>query len=102
MKLSRIKYSITYLFLALFLTMKMAGLHVLIHANDEDHAVHCAICDHTLTHNVTPALTPNLLDFAIKNTEPIVQKEIIKGFSFVSSSTIATNQLYSRPPPFLL
>ncbi|GAA3653282.1 hypothetical protein GCM10022397_42300 [Flavivirga jejuensis] len=83
--------------------MKMAGLHhVLSHTNDEDHETHCAICDHAITHNLTPALIPNLQDFIIENTEPIALREIIKNYNFVITSTIARSQLFSRPPPFLL
>ena len=82
--------------------MKMAGLHVLSHSNDKDHALHCVVCDHAIAHNLTPALTPDLQDFEIKNTEFIVQKEIVTNYSFIISSTIASDQLFSRPPPFLL
>ena len=82
--------------------MKMAGLHVLSHSNDKDHALHCAVCDHAIAHNLTPALTPDLQGFVIKNTAFIVQKEIAKNYSFIISSTITSDQLFSRPPPFLL
>ncbi len=102
MKHGRLKNSITYLLLVLFISMKMAGLHVLSHTNDKDHAVHCTICDHAITNNLTPALTPDSQDFIIENTEPIVQSEITENYSFIISSTIATDQLFSRPPPFLL
>ncbi|SFB90323.1 hypothetical protein SAMN04489722_101221 [Algibacter lectus] len=102
MKTSRIKNSITYSLLVLFLTMKMAGIHALLHIDDKDHAPHCVICDHTTANNLTPAITPNLQDFKIENTEPIVQREIIKNYNFIISCTIATDQLFSRPPPFLL
>ncbi len=80
----------------------MAGLHALLHADDKDHALHCVVCDHAIVNNLTPAITPNLQDFKIQNTEPIVQIEIIKNYNFIISSTVATNQLFSRPPPFLL
>ena len=102
MKTSRIKNNITYSLLVLFLTMKMAGIHALLHIDDKDHAPHCVICDHTTANNLTPTITPNLQDFKIENTEPIVQREIIKNYNFIISSTIATDQLFSRPPPFLL
>lgn len=102
MKISPIKNSITFVFIALFFTMKMAGLHMLSHTNDEDHEIHCAICDYAITHNLTPLLTLNLQDFTIENREPIVLGQINKSYSFIITSTIATNQLFSRPPPFLL
>lgn len=102
MKVSRIKNSITYLFLVLFLTMKMAGLHSLLHTDDKDHVLHCIVCDHAIVNNLTPTLTPDLHYLKIENTEPIVHVEIIKNYNFIISSTIAPDQLFSRPPPFLL
>ncbi len=82
--------------------MKMAGLHVLSHLDDKDHALQCTICDHVIANDLTPALNPGLQDFAIENTEFVVQKLIAKKYSFIVSSAIASNQLFSRPPPFLL
>ncbi|MCX2678375.1 hypothetical protein OOZ15_00330 [Galbibacter sp. EGI 63066] len=102
MKNGRLKNSITSLFLVLFISMKMTGLHVLSHTNDKDHAIHCTICDHAITHNLTPALTPDLQDFTIENTEPIVQGEITKNYNFIALSNLASGQLFSRPPPSLL
>lgn len=82
--------------------MKMAGLHVLSHTDDKDHAIHCTICDYATINNLTPVLTPDLQDYTVENTLPIIQKEITENYNFIISSTIATDQLFSRPPPFLL
>lgn len=102
MKISRLKNSITLFFLALFLMMKMGGLHVLVHTDDSDHDLDCIICDHTITHNLTPILNPDLQDFSIENIKFLVQIETAKNYTFIISSTIASYQLFSRPPPFLL
>lgn len=102
MKNGRLKNSITYLFLVLFLSMKIAGLHVLLHTDDKDNAIHCTVCDHAITHNLIPALTPDLSGFTINNIDIIVHREITKNYSFIISGTIASDQLLSRPPPSLL
>ena len=100
MKSNRIKNSVTYLFLVLFLSMKLVGLHALSHVDDKDeHAVHCVICDHAITHNLTPILTPDLDVFSIEHTEDVVEQEVIVDYNFILSSSIASNQLFSRPPP---
>ena len=75
MKNSRLKNSITYLFLVLFLSMKMAGLHVLSHSDDNEHAISCTICDHAITNNLTPVLAAEIQDFTIQTTELIVSIE---------------------------
>lgn len=102
MKNGRLKNSIAYLLLVVFMSMKMAGLHALSHTDDTDHTLHCAVCDQAITHNFTPALTPDSQDFIIENTEYIVINEISKNYGFIISNTIASNQLFSRPPPYLL
>ncbi|WP_168467826.1 hypothetical protein [Arenibacter sp. 6A1] len=79
----------------------MAGLHVLSHTDDKDHALHCMICDQAITHNLTPAISPEVQDFVIENTEFFVQAAQKIHYSFMSCGTIATDQLFSRPPPFL-
>ncbi|WP_111307873.1 hypothetical protein [Confluentibacter sediminis] len=103
MKQGRLKHSITYLLLVVFISMKMAGLHVLSHTDDKDHALHCVVCDQAITHNFTPALTPDSQEFVIgETTAYLVKKEISKSYGFIISNTLAANQLFSRPPPSLL
>ncbi|UMB52777.1 hypothetical protein MKD41_10560 [Lutibacter sp. A64] len=80
----------------------MTGLHALSHNNDDDHDLQCVICENAITHNLTPALTPDLQDFTIENIEFIIPKELINHYGFINLSTIESNQLFSRPPPSLL
>ena len=82
--------------------MRMTGLHALTHDNDKDHALHCTICDNATICNLTPALNPDVQEFTIENPEVSINRSIIKHYCFVTSNTIASNQLFSRPPPFLL
>lgn len=102
MKNGRLKNGLAYILFVLFLSMKMTGLHVLSHTDDKDHALHCTICDHAVAHNLTPALTPDIPDFTIENTELIAREETTNTYGFIVSNTIASDQLFSRPPPFLL
>ncbi|MCK0148070.1 hypothetical protein MWU78_20660 [Arenibacter sp. F26102] len=102
MRNSRLKNSISILLLALFISMKMAGLHVLSHTDDKEHALHCYICDNAVSHNLSPAISADIPEYGIKNTESILQIEKSENYAFVVSSTIARDQLFSRPPPSLL
>jgi len=102
-KISRKKYTITYLFLVLFLSMKITGMHALLHSDhNKELIIHCTVCENAIAHNLTPSLTPNLEEYSINNVELQVQSEVINNYNFISSSVIASNQLFSRPPPFLL
>ncbi|MDO6821289.1 hypothetical protein [Zobellia sp. 1_MG-2023] len=78
----------------------MAGLHVFSHTDEDDHGVECSICLYVNTINLTPATTPESQYSAIQNTIYLLQETVTEIYSFVGSSSIATNQLFSRPPPF--
>lgn len=102
MKTNRIKNSITYFLLVIFFSMKMAGFHALSHSDDGDHAIHCDICDHAITNNLTPALTPVFSDFDLEHIEFIQNNEVSNTYDFIAVGTNSKDQLFSRPPPFLL
>jgi len=95
------KNSITYLFIILFLSVKMVGLHALTHEGDMNDT-HCEICDHAVINNSTPIVNLVPQEFIIKNTELIVSKPSIKHNRFINYYTIATDQLFCRPPPYIL
>ena len=102
MKIGRLRNSITFLLLALFITTKMAGLHVFSHTDEDDHGVECSICLHVNAINLTPAITPESPNSVIQNTTYLLQETATEIYSFVGSSLIATDQLFSRPPPFII
>ncbi|REH50518.1 hypothetical protein C7448_104130 [Tenacibaculum gallaicum] len=102
MESNRLKNSIAYLFLVLFLSMKVGGLHVLSHTDDKDHTSHCTICDHAVASDLTPLVTPDTLDFSVENNEYVVLREVIKDYNFIISGIITTGELFSRPPPSLV
>ncbi|MDO6760225.1 hypothetical protein Q4566_08460 [Tamlana sp. 2_MG-2023] len=102
MRASRIKNNITYFFLILFLTVKMVGLHeVFHHSDDEDHALHCVVCNHATAFNLTPALTPDIQEFSFLVQEFVYKQELRKYYNYRYSNAIDTDELVSRPPPFL-
>lgn len=101
MEKNHLKNSIAYLFLVIFISMKMTGLHALTHTDHKDHSQYCTICLHTVKHSSTPAQTPASLDYTIENNEYITQREINETYTFIASIEIAPDQLFSRPPPFL-
>lgn len=102
MKAGNVKNSITFFFLILFMSIKMVGLHTLSHTDDKDHAVHCAICDSVTVLNLTPVLAPDTPQFSITSIELAVHKEVKTAYRFMVSGSIASNQLFSRPPPVFL
>ncbi|MFD2541438.1 hypothetical protein ACFSSB_03840 [Lacinutrix gracilariae] len=98
----QIKHSITYFFIVLFLSMKMVGLHALTHEENDEHAIHCNICDHTITSNLYPSIVPDAQECTLVHTDLFFNKEVIKQYRFTYTNNIATNRLFCRPPPFSL
>lgn len=103
MKVSRIKNGIAYVLLVLFLSIKIVGLHALTHLNeDDDHPIHCSICDNVTTHNLTPVITPLSQVFPIKNTEMVMNRVVLETYSFILTNRPFSEQIFSRPPPFIV
>ncbi|WP_146035157.1 hypothetical protein [Formosa algae] len=103
MRTARVKHSISYLFLILFLSMKLVGLHALSHhEDDDDHDLHCVVCYHAAAINHTPALAPDLQEFSFEIKEYVFTQDLRKYYNYIHSNAIASNELFCRPPPTLL
>lgn len=102
MKIGRLKESIAYIFLALFLLMKMAGLHVLTHQYDQDQIVHCTVCHQVKISNHTPVLLSDAPDSTSHNLKSGHRPEIVRERNLLIDNTPTPDQLFSRPPPFSL
>ena len=100
MKGTRYNYITVYLFLALFLSTKMAGLHVLTHESDSDHLAHCITCELAVINNLTPVIPAEPTDFACTNVEIVVQNEATVYIDVYIDQSITPDQLFTRPPPF--
>lgn len=98
MKIGHLKNYIAYTFIAIFLSLKVAGLHVLTH--DDSNIEHCEVCDLVSTNNLTPVINDTAQDYLGSNCEFYFQAEVVSHYSFVYSTTISIDSLFSRPPPF--
>lgn len=78
------------------------GLHSLTHEEDEKQEVYCTICENAIVLNQIPVLTPNVPTVSFTSIELYLQQEPKTYYRFIGSNTIATNQLFYRPPPRLL
>lgn len=83
--------------------MKMAGLHALFHEDEHDeHTSSCVVCDYTTAQNLTPVLYAPVQEYNIEQLELHIYKQVFVYHDFNVTSSIAINQLFSRPPPFML
>lgn len=101
MRFSHLKHYLTYLFLALFILMKVTGLHAMADDDHKDKIVHCALCDFVATSNNTPILSPDVIEFNTENTK-LTKRNITGEYHFIYCTSGIPNHLFSRPPPVFL
>ncbi|WP_146746624.1 hypothetical protein [Sinomicrobium soli] len=88
-----------YLLLALFLSMKVAGLHALSHLHGDDSAKDCVICDYAVTPNYTPVILSGPDMEVIPAREEMIPAGHFETYDFIYTASICPDQLFSRPPP---
>ncbi|MBQ4913330.1 hypothetical protein J8L85_02690 [Maribacter sp. MMG018] len=96
-----VKHTIGFFFLSIFLMVKMAGLHVLAHDIDQDHYAHCVVCDHVVKIQHTPEIFPLTPDYTVALIAPTPQKIITQEYKFLLDGILASDRLFSRPPPLI-
>ncbi|TVZ09808.1 hypothetical protein JM80_2340 [Cellulophaga sp. RHA_52] len=102
MKIYQFKNSITYVLLAFFIVIKIAGLHSISHINehtiDGDHH-ECTICDYINTHNTIPVVPTQeaYTKTCITTYNPV--KKIQVSYNNQYFKTESNTLLFSRPPP---
>lgn len=96
-----VQYSITFFFLGLFLTLKIAGLHSFTHhGNDDDHAKPCDVCDMVVANQCLPLSSCKSEEITFDIGECFIPKTKPNVCSSILVNRISINLLFSRPPPF--
>lgn len=94
-----VKQGIGLLFLTIFLMVKMAGLHVLVHDEDRNHYAHCVVGDLIVKTQHSPELFPSEADFEVLIVRSNPTNQISQEYRFLSVGILASSQLFCRPPP---
>ncbi|UII78326.1 hypothetical protein [Flagellimonas sp. CMM7] len=90
---------ILFLFVTLFLSSKVAGLHVLTHDTDDVDVQHCELCDVTSSISFTPLLSTDN-EFSSPGNTLFIESKHIKGTELVVFyKKLLENSSLSRPPP---
>ena len=100
MKLGYLKQHITYTFIAIFISLKVAGLHVLTHDHN-DTIEHCEVCDIISNNSFTPIINDITQSFISNNYICYLQEKVINYYNFTYITSTNITNLFSRPPPFL-
>lgn len=82
--------------------MKIAGLHVLTHHDNDDIVLIVLYSTYTITGNYSPARSPDIVEFMPEKTAFILEKGITGEYHFVYCDTNIPNHLFSRPSPVSL
>ncbi|WP_167596567.1 hypothetical protein [Leeuwenhoekiella sp. ZYFB001] len=95
-----VKHRISLVLLALFISMKMLGLHVLAHDGDQEHFVHCKLCEHAVVgDHYNPALLSDDTAFQVLTPQAPATIQIVDRYAFTFCDNFIANPLFSRPPP---
>ncbi|TXE11932.1 hypothetical protein FUA26_07660 [Seonamhaeicola algicola] len=87
--------------MALFLSLKVLGLHVLSHSCDDDKDLNCVVCDVVISEGVKPLLAPQETNYTFEITVFSIEKQLPIASVINIIKAIETNQLFSRPPPIV-
>ncbi len=99
MKFERTKNIVALLLFALFISMKLMGLHELTHSDDDNHPEYCYVCDFAKANDTIPVLLSPVTEFQIVAVSPTIEvQQSIEFQSIVCTEDIPT-YLFSRPPP---
>ena len=93
------KNYISLFFVTLFLLIKVAGLHVITHDEDDSDVRHCEVCDISTAVNLIPLLETEitvLLATAYFFTE---QQRNDKALFVTYHNRHLSEYLFTRPPP---
>lgn len=96
--MQKVKQHTSLFFLAVFILVKLAGLHQFSHSESDEHHNDCDICEFVITANTTPFMAND----SVAIEQPIANNfKTITYYShayFYSKSYLDTS-LFSRPPP---
>lgn len=96
----RKKQYTSLLLLVLFIFIKTAGLHTILHSDDDLHSKECDLCEFVVVSNNTPFTASEQISFE----EPVqhnYNKHIFYEYSFQFVQDQIEISLFSRPPPIV-
>ena len=95
-----LKNRISLVLLALFISMKLIGLHVLTHDGDSGHVVQCKLCEQAVLGNhYNPALLTDNSEFLVLCAQAPKTAQKLDRYGFTFCDAFTANPLFSRPPP---
>lgn len=101
MRLDYLRKIATLIILAVFLSTKASGLHVLAHGYDHADLAHCLLCDHATAVQGVPLLPVKVLEIVPKEIPVSTSNEVTPGMEVLYVPFRIPNQLFSRPPPVI-
>ncbi len=90
---------IASVFVALFVSTKLIGLHTLTHNDEGNHPDHCLVCEHMITNNFTPILPVSGQEITPNHSFIAIKSKVVTEYHFIYSDSDIPNPLFSRPPP---
>ena len=96
---NRVKYNLSWVFLAAFMLIKVAGLHDITHNDDVDDAEDCVWCHLAGTDKNTPIITSEI-NFEVEDLLPLEPTFVVNNYSSVATEKTPFCLIFNKPPPF--
>jgi len=95
---NRVKYNLSWFFLAAFMLIKVAGLHGITHTDDADDAQDCVWCHLVGTDKNTPLISAETT-FEVEET--LLQKPtlVINNYTSLAPEKTPFCLIFNKPPP---
>lgn len=97
--LSKKQYTSIF-FLVLFIFIKTAGLHTILHSDDDLHSKECELCEFVVVSNDTPFTTDEQVSFE-QPVQHHYNNHVFYEYTFQFVQDQIESSLFSRPPPIV-
>ncbi len=95
----RVKYSLSWFFLAAFMLIKVSGLHGITHKDDVNDAKDCVWCHLSGTDKNTPLIAAEEA-FELQEIPSQESTIVINNYTSLATEKTPACLIFNKPPPF--
>lgn len=92
------KQYIALFFLTVFIAIKAAGLHALMHLEESEEEHNCEVCEYVIIKNKVPSIVSEIVVIEFL-AQFVPNNEHFSKYSYLFTKSNAENTLFCRPPP---
>lgn len=98
---NRVKYSLSWFFLAAFMLVKVSALHGIVHKDDVKDSKDCVWCHLSGTDNNTPFIAAEEA-FELQEIPSQEYNIVINNYTSLATEKTPVCLIFNKPPPFYI